>query len=30
MTNSTNLFFQEVLDKNRLEILEKMEEFKNM
>lgn len=30
MTNSINLFFQEVLDKKRLEILEKMEEFKNM
>lgn len=30
MTNSTNLFFQEVLDKNRLEILEKLKEFKNM
>lgn len=30
MTNSINLFFQEVLDKKRLEILEKMEDFKNM
>lgn len=30
MINSINLFFQEVLDKNRLELLEKLKIFKDM